>query len=184
MKGPFFMICKNPEIIQWARQVQEIPALVIDTEASGGSFWDEIIDIAVIEAGTGRILFNSLIKPTTPLNYYASKIHKISEKDLIKAPKFTDIYQELSFVLDNRTILAYNASFDQRLLRQSYQKYFLDPPHSSFECLMNAYEKYRGYKYSTLTNACLEMSAKPGSHRALTDALAAGRLLYRMTQGF
>ena len=80
--------------------------------------------------------------------------------------------------------MAYNAAFDKKSLQATIQFWGNDLPESNWQCIMQAYKRYRGYdKPVKLAKACQEMNVRAGTHRAKEDALAAARVLYRMAQG-
>ena len=57
----------------------------------------------------------------------ATDIHGMTAEELAGAPTFDQAAQATE-VLDGRHVLAFNAAFDRRLLKQTYQQYRLKPP--------------------------------------------------------
>lgn len=179
------MFLPNPDSINWAQKAHDEGWLTVDTETTGGSKEDEVIDIGIVVAGTGEVLFDSLLQPMVRVHPRAYEVHGIAERQLITAPRLGDVFEELFNILDGATIIAYNASFDERLMRQTFEKHQLPTPDMTFVCAMHEYKRYTYRpKVTSLTTACAELNAAPGTHRALTDALAANRVVYRMAQSY
>lgn len=178
------MICKNPKIQDIARQLFAEGCLIIDSETSGGKS-HQLIDLAIVEFPTGKVLFDSLVYTDGEMNYYAQQVHQIPQWKLKLAPKFHDLWFQIEPILKHRTVLAFNAAFDRRILESAIKSYNFSVPEINWLCLMNLYKEYKAENYFTnLAAACQELNVKSGNHRAKEDALAAARVLYRMAQGY
>lgn len=114
----------------------------LDTETTGTRCFSEIIEICIVDE-YGQTLFRSLVNPTTEIEPMASMVHGLTHRDVIDAPRYPEIYEEIMGYLSNRIIIAYNASFDIRLLKQTTECYELPFPAFHAGCLMYAYAKYR-----------------------------------------
>ncbi|HET8910175.1 MAG TPA: 3'-5' exonuclease, partial [Ktedonobacteraceae bacterium] len=114
----------------------------LDTETTGSRSFSEIIEICIVDEH-GKTLFHSLVNPTTEIEPIASAVHGLVSKDVKNAPRYSDIGEEVVGYLSNRLVIAYNASFDIRLLKQTAECYELDFPSLHTACLMYAYAKYR-----------------------------------------
>ncbi len=156
----------SPQWIAWARKMHELDALVLDTETTGGAFYDEIIDLAVVKAKTGEIVFNQLFKPCQTVNPHAFRVHGIRDMELQSASGIIQFSNELEKILHNRIIIAYNSAFDSRLLEQTFNRYDLKTPNMTFFCAMAAYKQYRGGQQLSLTEACREMRVTKPVHTA------------------
>lgn len=159
----------------------------LDTETTGMQRFSEIIEISVVDEH-GQTLFHSLVNPTTEIEPMASAVHGLTRRDVKDAPRYPDIHQVLMCYMHNRVVIAYNASFDIRLLKQTADCYELAFPNLHVGCLMYAYAKYRE-EYVELTNGqrrckihrleeairveCLDL---PPLHRAERDAYCVQRL--------
>jgi len=176
------------QAVEWAKKLRSnTDAVVIDTESCGGSANDEIIALAIVRLHNGEELFSSLLRPNSDVkfNWYASQVHGITKKQLTHAPQLPDVWNKIYPLLHNNEVLAYNFSSDERMLRQTVNKHSLDVPDISWYCIMNAYKKFTLRTANTnLTQACLEMKVKAGTHDALDDALAAARIVYRIEQNY
>lgn len=181
------------EIIELAKYLVDSKCYIIDTETTGvfdkkQTNRSDVIDIAIIEIPTGDVILDSYIYSNLPMNYYAQKCHGISSEDIKHAPKFPHIWENyLSHILYRKIpLLAYNVSSDYNSIKNCAEYYGYEySDYSNWSCIMKMYKIYRGYnKVVSLEQACKEMNVPCGTHRAKTDALAAGRVLYRMSKGY
>lgn len=175
-------------------------SVIIDTETTGLDYDAEICQIGVIDAMTGEVLFNSLIKPSKPIPLEASKIHRIYDKDVIDAPNFIDIADELLSILNNKTLLAYNKYFDERLLIQtadivncSYEIKKKFERLSYGECIMHWYAEYfndwddyhQDYKWQRLTCAARQQQIDISdllAHQAISDCEITRRVIHAVNK--
>ena len=92
-------------------------------------------------------------------------------RSLSECPTFRQVSRALKRSIRSRTIIAYNAAFDMRLYRQTWQINGGFLPKGRWECAMLQYARfvgewneYRGdYKWQKLEG---------GAHSALSDCLA------------
>jgi DNA polymerase III epsilon subunit-like protein len=165
------------EVTRMARGLLEPDAAVIlDTETT--SLDGQTVEIAVIDAATGKKLMNTLVKPTGPISDGARWVHGISDDDVADARPFEKILPRLRQVTKGKTICASNASFDRGIVlgdiwRAGKRPMHLEPRDSWF-CLMEAYADWVG------SHRWLRLG---GSHRALGDCQAARNVLITMSKG-
>ena len=157
------------------------PYVVIDTETTGLTKDDEVIEIAVISS-RGTVLMNTLVKPITSISEDASKVHGITNEDLDGTPSWTDIAEEFRIVTEGNICVAYNANFDRRLITQTFRKSGLSIPRREWLCAMEAYREKYGLSFNTkLINAAKKMRVEVNtSHRAFGDARTTLSLVHRM----
>jgi DNA polymerase III epsilon subunit-like protein len=163
----------------------------LDTETTGTRCFSEIIELCIVDE-CGLVLFRSLVNPTTEIEPMASAVHGLTYKDVKDAPRYPDIHEEVMGYLHNHVVIAYNASFDIRLLKQTADCYELAFPALHTGCLMYAYAKYREVyieqhngqrrcKTHRLEEAVLyEQLDMPPQHRAERDAQCVYRLFQAM----
>lgn len=153
--------------------------LVLDTETTGLGHDDEVISLAVVSA-RGELLFHSLVRPTQRIHPKASAVNGITDEMVKDAAAFTDIYPRLAEVLAGRHILAYNAGFDERMLRQTCERYGLPVMVAEWECVMELYAAARnrwsrnyGFVWCKLGEACWSEGVQAEAvHEACADAQA------------
>lgn len=157
--------------------------LVFDTETTGLDNNAEICEISIVRSN-GTIIYDKLIRPTTPISIDAASITGINN-DLVKnEPLWADVYEVVREILNNNLIVTYNATFDRKLLHQSDRASGLAEfdycQSSQWYCAMTAFaerygefNRYHGnYKWQRLTTAVDFYSLKrQEAHRAMGDAL-------------
>lgn len=164
---------------------------ILDTETAGLSSDDEICQIGVLSP-TGKILLDTLVKPTKSIPCGATAIHGITDQMVIAAPPFNQVYSELCRRTDGMDIVVYNANFDFRMISQSIIKSFglrdiEDSDRISelslaigkqWYCAMEAYAEYwgvwndffRSYTWQKLGVACTQQEIPVnGAHSAIGD---------------
>jgi DNA polymerase-3 subunit epsilon len=100
--------------------------------------------VAVVEVKDGKIFdsYYALIKPPTmEFNYTNIQIHGITPNDVRDKPTFAGIWQELKPCLDNKIVVAHNASFDMSVLKGCINEYCLEPPKFQHFCTVSIARK-------------------------------------------
>ncbi len=141
-----YMRWKNKaHVLAWLDSFDHPHALrpvFLDTETTGTQRFSEIIEVCIVDEH-GQTLFHSLVNPTTEIEPMASAVHGLIRRDVKDAPRYPDIHEALIAYMHDHVIVAYNASFDIRLLKQTVDCYELEFPDLHVGCLMYAYAKYR-----------------------------------------
>lgn len=174
---------RNPrdlsDSIIWARNILSNPDrfVILDTETTGIRKTDEVIQIAILSL-KGDILLDSLVLPEKrkSIPRDASDIHGIKMKDLLGAPHFSDLVSRIREITYGKTIICYNAEFDERLIEQTIDKNDSPSFYGYFDCAMIQYSKFIGkwnerygdYKWQKLPRA---------KHSAIEDCMAVLRLI-------
>ncbi|QDP58639.1 MAG: putative exodeoxyribonuclease [Prokaryotic dsDNA virus sp.] len=153
-------------------------AIIIDTETTGLSNTDEIVEISAIDC-QGNLLLDTMVRPMGEISEEARAVHGISEQDCAHSPWFDQVLGDLTGIIHNRTVVMYNAAFDSRLIHQSAVRHNRTAPRMSAHCAMNNYARFHGewdnkrgrYKWQSLENAARQMGVaiEGNAHRALTD---------------
>ena len=185
-------------VIAWLDSFNHQHALrpiFLDTETTGTQRFSEIIEVCLIDE-QGQTLFHTLVNPTVEIEPMASAVHGLTLTDVKDAPRYPEIHEEIVRYTHNRVVVAYNASFDIRLLKQTADCYELAFPDLHVGCLMYAYAKYRQefvelsngqrrYKTHRLVESIEhECLTTPPSHRAERDAQCVHRLFQAMKAHF
>ncbi len=177
------------QAIQWAQNLSRRRYYVLDTETTGLSANDEIVQIGIVDSD-GSTVLNQLIKPTIPIPAGASAIHGFYDRDVAGAPNFKQIYIQLSALLAGQVVVAYNMDFDWRMLQQTAARYRLpDLRMGKRHCAMKQYARFKGvrknsgrnYTWHKLGNAVRQeglLVAK--AHDALDDARMTLALINKM----
>lgn len=95
--------------------------IILDTETTGLSKEDKIVEISLLELidgiKTGRVL-HYFFNPQRRMSKRAVEIHRITNEKVKDAPLFADKAEEIIKFIGTATIIAHNAKFDRRLLNQ------------------------------------------------------------------
>lgn len=92
--------------------------VVIDTETTGLTYADEIIEIAVLSTA-GDVLLHSLVKPSRPIPAASTEIHHITDEMVANAPTWAEVYPRLMEVLGDKRWIGWKSEFDARLITQT-----------------------------------------------------------------
>ncbi len=174
------------EAVKWARKVTRKPFVVLDTETTGLSTWDKIVEIAVTDEA-GKVLLNTLINPGMLIPSKVITIHGITNEMVQGHPLFSDIVPQLEEILFGKAVVVYNVDFDRRFLARSG----LNVDEFNFQCAMLAYAKFfgkwsdhhKGWRRQSLENACAFCNIRYDTmHRAVADCEATRELVHYMAR--
>lgn len=173
---------RRNEISAKARAILSMNPLFLDTETTGLDHMSEIVEIGIVDAN-GMIVFEFLVRPKKEIPAEATRIHGITNADVLNAPDWSMIHNHVSSIIEGRHLVIYNADHDVRLLIQTARQYKLDVPRFQAWCAMKAYAKYFGewdgdngnWRWQKLTAAARQMQiplpATGNAHRAVYDCL-------------
>ncbi len=167
--------------------------VTLDLETTGLNDDAEIVQIGVI-ASDGDVLFDTLVKPEQAIPAGATRVHGIGDADVAEAPTFSEVHGALHEALRGKTVVAYNADFDRRILRQVCRHHQLVMPCSPqpWQCAMTWYaafwgewdEHHESFTYQKLTEACAREGVEiEAAHSALGDCRATLGLIRAMAGG-
>ena len=137
------------------------------------------VGISVVE--NSKIVLEKywLIRPKelgfSPMNIW---IHGIREGDVLDAPEFDSLWEEIRPLLEDQLVVAHNAAFDMSVLRQTLALYDIPFPNFDYCCTMVMSRHF----YPYLENAKLGTVNKHlhysfAHHHASADASACANIL-------
>lgn len=94
----------------------------LDTETTGLGAGAQALEIGLVNAH-GEKIFETRLKPTVDIDPAAAAVHGISDDDLVSAPSWSDIAQQLQHHIGRRPLVIFNAEFDTRILKQTAAAY-------------------------------------------------------------
>ena len=156
--------------------------VAIDLETTGLDFEkDEIIEVALVrfENGVERESVDYLVKPTSvALRPFIESLTGISNADLENAEPFAAVAQKIYSFIGDLPIVAHNAMFDSKFLKQTFAKVGIPfenhPVWDSLTVSRIVYQNVPNHRLDTLVQELgIERSR---AHRALPDAIACGEL--------
>lgn len=181
-------------------------AVIIDTETTGLDDFDQVVELAAVNAKNGEVLINTLIHCALGSAPEAFALHGISiemTENTIKTMDGTAAdLQAIAGYLGKYLLTSFNQAFDIRLINQSLSEdreplaleYVTELGHPA--CIMElanrhfhqhlqwSFERSR-FKRLSLKRCCeiagVEFTGE--AHRALPDAIAARDLLVAIAEG-
>ena len=164
-------------ILPWDELLEREDILILDTETTGRGERAEIIEIAMIDT-TGRERFLSLCKPEKAIPITAMRVHKITDRMVADAKTWPDIHKAVEKLFEQAEwVLAWNADFDERMLRQTAERYELEWKNKyKLHDLLRDYRKLRSDRLGySLQEACGHEGVprdESKAHRALDDCFS------------
>jgi DNA polymerase-3 subunit epsilon len=156
--------------------------LAVDTETNG--LWGdecELTEVGCVLVGGGELhdSWESLVRTQLPLRRGIQRFTGITQAMVDTAPEPAAVLPELVARMEGRVLVAHNASFDVRVLRQAFDRAGLDWPGSPVFCTVALARKFaplvRKRGLASLADSLgIEVESV---HRALPDAVTCARIL-------
>jgi len=108
---------------------------IVDLETTGNAKEDRIIEIGiVITKETGSVIkeFSSLIYPDRGIPPFITSLTGIEEEDVLDAPFFSEIIDEVYHLIKDSYIVAHNIEFDLGFLNGEFKRCGYEPLHNPF----------------------------------------------------
>ena len=178
-------ILSREDAIRWARSLLlGGEFVVLDSETTGLSNPIDFVEVGVL-SGWREPLFDSLIKPSCPIDPRAARVHGHTAESLAGERRFFEVYPDLLDVLWAKRVVVYNASYDRRVWDAAVGRLgaraALAGELAPWECAMRAFAAYVGERSK---RGGYKSQKLPGAdHTAIGDAQATLRLLERMAKG-
>ena len=166
------------------------PIAVFDCETTGIGEDDVPVEVAIARFEDGEVVarWSSLVNPMRPIPADATAVHGITDEMVSSAPTLWDLAPEMLRVSGGAWPCAYNAPFDRRMLHAQVSGKdcpLFDPDVEWIDPLVIVRDVDRfvpGSGRHRLDIACARhgVQREGDAHRALSDALCAGHLLFRL----
>lgn len=177
---------KESAVKMAALKIAEKP-VYIDTETTGLEKTDEIVEISIVDHD-GSLLYSSLVKPSRPIPVEAQRIHGITNEMVTSSQSWPILWPTIRSFLYGRTVAAYNAPFDLRMMEQSHARYRLPwreklnmldvlPLFSDFRSIWNPMRNSMKYFKLEEAGQFFKISL-PNAHRSTADALLTRAVLH------
>ncbi|HCE2641706.1 TPA: 3'-5' exonuclease [Vibrio parahaemolyticus] len=185
----------NSRVCKAGKSIEKLMAsspLVLDTETSGLSSVDQVIEIGICDL-SGRVLMEQRIKPTVAISEGAFEKHGISLSELSDSPSWPDVLEEVKSILSDRKVIIFNSGFDLAMLSQTCAAFNLD---SSWletldvKCAMElcalAFGSTNRYGSISLEDASYFAQAewKGEAHSAIADSIMTADILNNIYQSY
>jgi len=165
-----------------AHPLATVELLVVDTETNGLSGdLCEVTEVGAVLVGGGELhdRWSSLVATVAPLRRGIQRFTGITQAMVDSAPAAELVMGELASRLDGRVLVAHNAPFDRRVLRQAFERIGLDWPDPPVLCTASLARALlplqRERRLSALADALgIDVDV---AHRALPDAETCAHVL-------
>lgn len=115
----------------------------------------------------------SLVHPHRSVQKYVSKMTGITEKMLVRAPRFHEIAKRIVKITEDAILVGHNVEFDYRMLRQEFARLGYPFERKTLDTIKLAEELIPGLKSYGLDQVCDELGIyRNNKHRAESDARA------------
>ena len=156
--------------------------VAVDTETNGLSGDScELTEIGAVLVGGGELheTFESLVHTNMPLGRGVQRLTGITQEMADGAPEPDAVLPSLALMLRGRVLVAHNAAFDRRVLRQAFTRVGLEWPDPPAICTAALARRLmplqRERRLGALADAFgIEVEI---AHRALADAQTCARIL-------
>lgn len=115
--------------------------VIIDTETTGSSYGDEVVELAIVDMD-GDTIYHSLFEPYTNMTYWASRVNHITDDMLIGKPDFLDEWENIVDAVAGRKILCHNTPFDKNMIAKTLEKHGGEKS-DALELFAGAYDSVR-----------------------------------------
>lgn len=117
----------NPGVKKIDNWVINVPDdfVVLDTEDTGLSKMDEVVELAIIDT-KGDEIYHSKFKPTRPMTIKASQVTGFTNDSLANEPLYKDEWENIKKAINGKPIIAYNTKYDKRMMIQTAIRYGID----------------------------------------------------------
>lgn len=170
--------------VKWACDLLSSDFVILDSETTGLTREDEIVQIAVIDPA-GNALLNTYVQPLRAGRLLekrdsvsASEINGITPDMLTNAPIWPDVYALLATILTGKRVVIYNAAFDERMIQDNCRLHGIVPAPFEAECAMLEYARWYGVWSSYFED--YRWQPLNGGHDALSDCLACLAVIQQM----
>lgn len=146
-----------------------------------------MVEIAVVQVTPDGEVYDewsSLVNPGCAVG--PTRVHGITDADVRRAPKFSEVLGEVNARMAGRALVAHNATFDLAFLELEYARAGWAFPCAPRLCTLEASHQYLPSLSRRRLEACCSSIGVPllDAHSALSDARAAAALLrYYLNQG-
>jgi DNA polymerase III subunit epsilon len=156
--------------------------VAVDTETNGRAGPAcELTEVGAVLVGGGELhdRWSSLVRVVAPLSRGIQRFTGITQAMVDEAPRPETVLPELAELLEGRVLVAHNAAFDRRVLRQAFERAGLEWSNPPVLCTVQLARRLlplqRRRGLAMLAEA-LGIDV-PIVHRALPDAESCGRVL-------
>ncbi len=157
--------------------------VALDLETTGlHAEHDTIVEVAAIKFQGATVLdtFETLVAPGRPLPYRVQRLTGITPQQLVGAPPFESIAQNLQQFVGDHPIVGHSIPFDVGFLRR-WGLVRTNPLIDTFELATVLFPSLSSYNLGQVAEA-LGVPIAPGRHRAMVDTVLAMQVFLALHQ--
>jgi exodeoxyribonuclease X len=157
---------------------------VVDVEGNGQQPPD-LVELAVVPIVGGVIgePRSWLVRPERSIKYFATRIHGLTDNDVVNQPPFADIADEVRAALAVPALVAHNAHVDTGVLQRQLDDWQCPEVFDTLKLARRLLPKQDSYQLGVLVKALELAEGLPDGlvpHRATYDVLVTARLFVRL----
>ncbi|MBR1483180.1 MAG: 3'-5' exonuclease [Ruminococcus sp.] len=138
------------------------------------------IGITVIEDGAITQSFYSLVNPETRFDYFNVQLTGISERTVVNAPTFPQLWTHIEPLLSSGLLVAHNAVFDMNVLKKCLRDYAITwKPYTRYICTVQMGRRLLPNRSHKLNDMCDYFGIFLNHHHADSDSAACAQILLR-----
>lgn len=151
--------------------------LDFETASAAG---DSVCEIGLAFVSGGKVIgtYGRLVRPPgNRFDYWNTKVHGIRPEDVENEPSFAELWPEIFPLLNNKFVIAHNASFDFGVLQKSIAANRLSFPSLYYACSVQISRRvWTGLEKYNLGALCAYHGIPLNHHRAEHDSKATAQL--------
>jgi exodeoxyribonuclease X len=158
--------------------------VVVDVEGNGQQPPD-LVELAVVPIVGGVVgePMSWLVRPLTSIKFFATRIHGLTDKDVVDCPLFEQISGHVLHALNTSALVAHNAHVDVAVLTRKLPDWEAPEVFDTLKLARRLVPGQQSYKLGALVEAFTLDEGLPeelSPHRATYDALVAARLFVKL----
>ena len=158
---------------------------VVDVETTGLSARsNRVIEIGLVKVRNYRIVerYQTLINPGTTIPEFITQFTGISDNDVVDAPYFNDIIEEVKAFIGDGILAGHNLSFDSSFIKYEILRNSEEPLYNEQVCTLKlARRMFPDLPSRSLASITKHLKLRNKSaHRALSDAEVTARILIKV----
>ena len=168
------------------RPLSALTCVVFDTETTGLSLSDRIVQIAGLRIAGGRLTgeqFDTLVNPGRPIPPASTTIHHITDAMVANAPDMTTALRGFHHFSEGAVLIAHNAPFDMGMLRVAESETRLHFPNRVMDTVLLSAMIWGQSASHSLDAICARLGITIPAHlrhTAMGDADATAQAYLRM----
>ncbi|HET9590367.1 MAG TPA: exonuclease domain-containing protein [Anaerolineales bacterium] len=160
----------------------------LDVETTGLSPWfgDRICEVGIVLTEGKRIKqqVQMLVNPERPLSLAAASTSDLTDEELVEAPTFAEVADEIAEWLRGAVVVCHNAQFDVQFLDSEFRRLGREIQLPNLiDSLLLARQYFELPSYSLYSIAEAFNIPMTNVHRALEDAHIARSIFFSMMEG-